>query len=562
MCGGRETAAKHIHSPHRNGCVDNSDSADTIGVPPFSLPEPARLYMHGCIKSLARAAGCCAYLILVTTGCHNGLPWWSGSAQIQFPSAQSKPTSSAGALVTAPPASPPIAPPVAQHSESLPVIETANQRAAAVVPASFGELTLEQPKFMPSTDNETVLCLPQFLEEVQERNPTLEAMAMAWRAAGEKYPQAVALDDPMFLATTAPDSLGHSSAESAYAFQLDQKFPWWGKRAAKGRAARADTDAAHGDLEDARLQLIETAQGAFFDYYLVRRQLELNRENEGILAQFRETALSKYRTNQATQQDVLQADLEVAQLERQKLELTRMDRVATARINTLLRQPPYAPLPPPPQQLASPQQGADVEGLMQIAASQRPDLAALAAKVRAAQAELTLAQKQYYPDVDVFGRYDTFWLPQNALTGQVGVNVNVPIYYGRLNAAVREAADEVSKRRAEYEQRLLDVQYSVVNAYEETEESRRAVELYSGKLIPAAEQNVDAARINYDVSKGSFLDLATAQRQLIELRQNLQQTLAEYHKRLASLEREIGAPLPAGPAMEKIPAPSPKVSQQ
>jgi outer membrane protein TolC len=97
------------------------------------------------------------------------------------------------------------------------------------------------------------------------------------------------------LATTAPDSLGHSSAESVYAFQLNQEIRWCGKRAAKGRAAQADAKAAHGDLENARLELMERAENAFYDYYLVRRQLELNLEDETILRQFRDKAISKYR---------------------------------------------------------------------------------------------------------------------------------------------------------------------------------------------------------------------------------------------------------------------------
>lgn len=31
--------------------------------------------------------------------------------------------------------------------------------------------------------------------------------------------------------------------------------------------------------------------------------------------------------------------------------------------------------------------------------------------IRAEQASVTLACKEYYPDVEVFGRYDSFWQP-------------------------------------------------------------------------------------------------------------------------------------------------------
>ena len=180
------------------------------------------------------------------------------------------------------------------------------------------------------------------------------------------------------------------------------------------------------------------------------RQLELNRQNLDVITQFRSTAQSRYRANQVTQQDVLQADVELAELERRAIELERGQRLAIARINTLLREEPFAPLPPPPRELALPSGELDPSTLQQLAIGQRPDLAAIAARVRAEEASVTLATKEYYPDVEVFGRYDSFWQPaetQSELRGQVGVNMNVPIYRDKLNAGVREKLSNLSKLR-------------------------------------------------------------------------------------------------------------------
>lgn len=387
------------------------------------------------------------------------------------------------------------------------------------------------------------LSLQQLVDEVQSRNPSLQAMAAAWQAAAQRYPQAISLDDPMFSATAAPASFSSDDVESAYALQAGQKFPWFGKRAARGRIAQAETTAAFDDLEDSRIRLAEATQVSFYEYYLAHRQLDLNQENTNVIRQFRNTTQTRYKANQVTQQDVLQAEVELAQQERRKIELSRSEKVAVARINTLLREPPDAPLAPPPKRLDVPSVQMDREFFQQLALEQRPDLRALAAKLRAEQAAVTLACKDYYPDVEIFGRYDTFWQPadtQGDLRGQAGVNVNVPLYAGRLSAAVREAMFRVSQRRAEYEQRRLDVQYEVATAYEELEESRQTLQLFGEKLVPAAEQNVAAARSNYDVSKTTFLDLAIAQRQLITLREEREMTLAIYHKRLAELSRVTG----------------------
>jgi cobalt-zinc-cadmium efflux system outer membrane protein len=404
-----------------------------------------------------------------------------------------------------------------------------------------------------ANEAEPELSLPKLIAEVEARNPSLEAMTAAWQAAAQRYPQVISLEDPMFMAMGAPASFNSNDVESAYAVQLNQKFPWYGKRAARGRQIQAESSAAFHDLQDNRLRLAETTATAFYDYYLATHQLELNRQNVAVIGQFRSTAQTKYSANQVTQQDVLQADLELAQQQRRQLELRRLLKVAIARINTLLQNEPFAPLPPPPQQLTPPSGQMDADALQQLAATQRPDLAALAEKVRGDEAAVTLACKDYYPDAEVFGRYDTFWQPastQSDLRPQVGITVNVPIYRGRLDAAVREASFRLSQHRADYDQLRFDIQYEVANTSEEVEESRQAVQLFAEKLLPAAEHNVAAARANYAVNKTSFLDLAMAQRQLIELRQDQQQALAAYHTRLVSLQRAVGGTLPRGSGEE------------
>jgi cobalt-zinc-cadmium efflux system outer membrane protein len=315
---------------------------------------------------------------------------------------------------------------------------------------------------------------------------------------------------------------------------------------------RIKADAAYHEVEDSRLQLRLVADNAFFEYFLTMRLIEINRENTRLMQQFRDTAQTKYRTNQVTQQDVLQADLELADLARRQLELERMDRVATARINTLLRRWPDAPLPPPPAHLNAPQQPVDANLLWQTALQQRPDLAALAWRIQSEEAALELAYKNYFPDLDVFGRYDTFWQPsstQGPLRAQVGVAMNLPIYREKLRAAVCEAQFRLNQRRAEFEQRSLNIQYEVVSAAQQVEESRKTVDLYDQRLLPVADQNVAAARANYEVGKLNFLELAQTQRQLIAIRERQIEAIVGYHRRAAELNRVTGGTAMQGPGL-------------
>jgi len=230
--------------------------------------------------------------------------------------------------------------------------------------------------------------------------------------------------------------------------------------------------------------------------------------------------------------------------------LERMRQVAIARINTLLRRWPDAPLPPPPSELQAPAAPEDKNLAWQMALQQRPDLAALAWRVQAAEAALDLAYKNYYPDFDTFARYDTWWQPastQGPLRAQIGVAMNMPVYRQKLQAAVCEAQFRLNQRRAEFDARALQIQYEVLSAAEQVEESRKAVELYSQRLIPAAEQNVAAARTSYDVGKLNFLQLAQTQRQLIGVRERQIEALVAYHRRTAELARAVGISVISGP---------------
>jgi outer membrane protein TolC len=404
-------------------------------------------------------------------------------------------------------------------------------------------------------DGQDELVLAQLVSEVLARNPSVQAMIAAWQAAAARYPQVVSLDDPMFNSMLAPASFASNSVDAGYVLGISQKIPWKGKRPLRGQIARAEASSAWQDVADTRLELAEAAQLAFYDYYQSHRQLELNATNLERLHDFREIARGKYEASLVLEQDVLQADVELADLERRRVELERMERVAKARINTLLHRAPDFPLPPPPAELEPPSEPAAVEALRQWAIERRPDLASLRARIRAEQAAVSLACKDYYPDIEIMGRYDSFWQPGNQrdLRPQLGLNLNVPLNNDRRRAAVREAAAKLRQRRAEYDGRIDDINRQVQSSFDRLEESRRIVELYQEQILPAAEQNVESASAAYESSKGDFLRLIAAQRQRIMLSEKYQEAVADLHRRRAELERVVGGPLNEVEPAEEIP---------
>jgi cobalt-zinc-cadmium efflux system outer membrane protein len=386
------------------------------------------------------------------------------------------------------------------------------------------------------------LALPELLIEVERRNPSLQAALAAWGAAGERAPQVLALDDPTLTTMFAPASFSSSTIQSSYIVGVGQKIPWAGKRELRGHVALWNAVAASLDYDEVRLRLAEAARLAYYDYYNVFRQLEVNDAGLAAVRAFRETAKSKFEASQVTEQDLLQADVELAQLEQRRIILEQARQVATARINLLLHREPQLALPLPPQRIEVAGDLPDVDALRAQALESRPDLSAIMARVQAGQNEVALMCKEFYPDFEVMGRYDTFWTDP-AQRAQVALNLNMPLNQDRRQAALREAIFRLNKLQAEYNQQVDTVRSEVQTAFARLAASRRTLELFTAKLLPASESNVSAATSGYEAGTIDFLRLVQAQRELIDLNEKYQMAIVEYYRNRAELDRVVGTGL-------------------
>jgi cobalt-zinc-cadmium efflux system outer membrane protein len=389
----------------------------------------------------------------------------------------------------------------------------------------------------------TKLSVESLVAEVLARNPNLAQMTATWQAASARYPQVTSLDDPMFGTIIGPASIGSNDVDFAYRLEASQKIPFCGKLRLRGQTALAEAAAAGNDVDDIRLQLIESTKTTFYDYYLVHRAIAVNDENLRLLRELLAIAEDRVKASQAPQQDMLQAQVEIGRQRERGLALERMRKVTQARLNTLMHLPPDNPLPPPPKTLELGAALPDVAVLRSQALSQRPDLQALANRIEAERTSLGLADKDYYPDFEVMAAYDAFWQPaERDLRPMVGVRLNVPIQRERRRGAVAEMQARLAQRVAELTSRTDQVNLQVQEAYEQVLESEKAVRLYDDTILPAANRNVQEARQAYVANRIPFLSLIEAQRNLVELRDRYYEAFAEYYRRQATLERVIGSP--------------------
>lgn len=375
---------------------------------------------------------------------------------------------------------------------------------------------------------------------VLERNPSVAAAREAVQAARSRIPQVTALDDPMLSYSLAPLSIFDEDSRFGQQIKIEQRLPFPGKLSLSGEQADAESKAMEADVDQVRLELGLAATQLFDGWYTVHRAIAINTEHQALLKELKRSAEAQYTAGRASQQDPLQAEVVLTHLEHEGVVLqTRRDVIRT-QLNALLHRPVTAELPPPPETIATAGEApSSSEPLIDQAVRARPELAALRARLGGADAAVSLAQRQFWPDLSVMGEYNSMW-PMTPHQWMVGVGVNLPIQLGRRRAAEDEARANQAQLRHR-EERLLDqVREDVETARVRLVEALHVVHLYETRLIPAAQDQVKAARAGFIVGQNPFNALVEAEKNLRSVQLAGAEASAEADLRQAELDRAIG----------------------
>jgi len=379
-----------------------------------------------------------------------------------------------------------------------------------------------------------------FVQAVLDRNPSLEASRQAWRAALAEHAQESAIDDPMLEYSFAPLSIASSDVGYGQVITLSQKLPWPGKKALAGEVALAEAEAAQENFAATRLHLALMASLLFDQYYAVERSLELNEQHYALVQDIKAAAQAQYETGRASQQEPLQAEVELAHVEHQRIVLTSRRAIVVAQMNGLLHQAPETPLPPSPVALDIPDwpERASAD-LQEEALGNRPELRAQQAHIRSGEAARDLAERESYPDFGVMTSYNSMWaMPEHQW--MVGFSLNIPLQLGRRRGAVEEAEARIAQAKANLLSVRDEVRVDVEKARQRLIEAGHVVHLYRARLLPAARAQIDAARSGYVTGQTGFQALIDSERSLRNVELNYQEALATLGERRAELVRTVG----------------------
>ncbi len=379
---------------------------------------------------------------------------------------------------------------------------------------------------------------------VLEANPGLAAIQAAAEAAAYRVDSAGSLDDPMLSYGVAPLT---ASADRSLNQKLSfsQKIPWPGTLAAREAAARHEAVAAARNTDALRLRIIAQAKSAYAEWRFVHEGIAIHHATRGLLDELIAAALTRYAAGRGLKQDVLHAEVERANLDKQLLRLARQQATVQARINALLNRAPEAPLAVAtaiPMQPAPPA----LEDLQVLALAQHPELSRLNAQVSASQSRVTLAEKAFYPNFNVGVAYNGLWNDTDKRP-LLGVSINVPLDRGKRRSELNRA--HANTRRVEWTlvERRAKLLSNLAQTRAEVLETQASVALYQVQLLPLAAEYLEAAIADYQSGTGAFLNVITAEQRKLRADLELARTRADYTRRLAELERWVGGAIDMAP---------------
>ncbi len=170
-----------------------------------------------------------------------------------------------------------------------------------------------------------------------------------------------------------------------------------------------------------------------------------------------------------------------------------------------------------------------------------PDFLRFASEARLREAELKLVRAQARPDL-TFGvgvrRFEEG--SDHALVA--GFSLPLPVF-DRKRGSIREAEARLAQSDAQRNAAFLRARAAVYRLYQELLASRARVETLRNEALPQAQQALDQTQFGYERGRFSYLELATAQQEMLELRAAIIDAAADYHRVLAEIERLTGEPL-------------------
>ena len=394
---------------------------------------------------------------------------------------------------------------------------------------------------MSDSSSTNTLTLEELLTWVKQNNPEIQATRLAMESAKANEDASGTWSNPelgLELMYTPSNKFISESDEKNWTIKQDFKLP--AVYALQKHSAQVQSQIRQAEYQQKVNDILTEARKAYSMYNHAFHVLSFYQENIANMKRFAKVAEGKYIAGQATQGDVLKAQVELTRMLNMQIEIQQEQETALAMLNSLMGRPTENPLPQP-QYPAWHKLNKTYAELLTTALTQKPELISASLNVQLADLARQQVGNDYWPEG--MAEYRNRNSVLNGQSYDLMLGVTLPLWRKSLDATARSAAAEKAMKQAEYTAQQNTLAYDIKKQLVRVQSNERFVDLYDNSVLPQAQQALQVTEASYQSGKSSFLDLLDAERLVLQARQEYHQYLDEHEQALAELEKTVGGPL-------------------
>jgi outer membrane protein TolC len=385
--------------------------------------------------------------------------------------------------------------------------------------------------------------LQPLISEALQNNHDVWVTGAKWKASSSKVKLAGSLPDPMVMIGYQNEgwnqyTLGQMVG-SQWMYSVSQMFPFPGKRALKEEMAARDADTAEAMYRAARLGTVARVKELYYDLFQTYKELDLVRERTGLFTRIEEAALARYAAGMGQQQEVLMAQTEKYMLLEREAMLKQKRQSLEAMLTSAVGREQNAPLGKPVEPQASTLVLSEDE-LVQRAVESSPEVVSREKMMRASEAGVHMAEKEYYPDVTLAawvatrgGPYEDMW--------SVTATFNIPLYFKSRQGAALASARAMSSAALHD---LAGIKAMITSSVRENvsmvRSSETLMDLYRSGLIPKTKQDFELSLSGYRNGKAEEITVVSRLKALLDYETAYWAQFVTREKAIARIEALTG----------------------
>lgn len=388
------------------------------------------------------------------------------------------------------------------------------------------------------------LRLEPLVQEALERSPEILAARARAQAAHHKAPQARSLPDPMFMTGYQNEGWKRYTygemPDAQWMFSASQMIPFPGKLELKGQMAEKEAEALEANVEVTRLQVVSKVKELYFELFLAHKTLEILARTRSLFQRVEEAALARYSSGKGEQQEVLMAQTErYMLLEREEMQRQRV-RSLEAMLNAALGRPTDAPLGRPQEPQVTPM-SLSADELVRTAEERSPQIKAREKMIQAAESKLSMARKEFFPDLTLAGNYFSRGGGELQDMWSLTATVNVPIFFKtKQEEGVKEAGASLAEARHELASTRLMLASGIRDNLSMVKAAENLMALYRGAIIPKNYQDFELALSGYITGRIEAITVVSRLKAFLDTELLYWSQMVQREKALARLEALVG----------------------